>query len=322
MSARLVAALLCIAMPGVAAAQKTQGDAEPTPTDPATDPAADPDTDPVPDAEPEPEPGPAATVTDAPAATGELTQSLVTRPLLLPSGLFEGSAQVRVAMFDLPDFFGDDADIEFGELIFTDLVLRGGFGGLELALDGSVAVVIPDDTGDGYSRFERIGGQLWVGMRPRLAIGGAASVRQPTNDATSLLDVRGLAAFRKQLGAQFALEARAGLRLDHWFNKEDAGVDPEDVTILYAGGVVRAQLQASAVFAVEGYLELFIPVVQDLSEELEEADFELDSTSRLGARAVYTASAKLDVFGGIEIHDEGTFGDWTYVYAGAAARMP
>lgn len=286
---------------------------EPDPDVPAPPPETPVETPPEPPPQPPPQPPPPQpppTVTAAPVIVVETgyPQALAQRPLVLPRGIIEVTAQLVLLR---TTFDSDSIEIYSG-----DGRVRYGIGGADFEAGGQVLI------GDSYPegipienetfRSAFVGGR--VAVQPELTV-GAQLTYVNVSDASKIYQPRLIITSKRRLSPRSAVEIAGFGGIDH--QTIEVGGASDSQTIYVVGGELRVQAQVSQVAALEGRAMLSYLKVPD-SEFMEGGS---GLAQNYGIRLVAAVMPKLDIIGGVDILFSGE-ANQQQLAIGVAGRLP
>jgi hypothetical protein len=230
--------------------------------------------------------------------------SLAARPLLLPAGLYELTAQAAALSWG-DGYYGDNG-VQWGDLVLGDLGLRAGLGAIEVR--GSAQLILLSSSDYYTDRVQQVGAGASLPLSREGALYADGELARPSGDYPGL-GLHGGYAWRQQTTPGVAIEVRGGLGSSTW--RPDGA---ESDTVFSFEGRAAVQGEMSSQWAGELALGLTLPVADTYEE-----DVGLSSTANLGARLLYT-TPKLDAFVGLATVGGGI--DEYRALAGLAARLP
>jgi hypothetical protein len=249
------------------------------------------------------QPGEPVATAEPVAAEAGYPVSLAARPLVLPQGVFEVSAQLRTNSMG-------QIEIEFLDFLYTDLRARAGAGPVEVFAETDLLLESPDTYGD-RSSLDRVAGGVLVPVGRGMAGRLRASLWYPTEDYKSL-EVQGVFLVRRQTAANVAIQGGGGLGLIRILPPEGGEGDH----VVNAEGELGAQVQLKPRLGVDFSFRVTVPVADSYPEEY---DYPRIFYTRAGGSLVYT-SRHLDAYAGLGIA-AGYVGERVFV-VGLVGRVP
>lgn len=283
--------LVVLACSAQAAAQPSpSGPSEPEPEpQPQPEPASP--SEPPPPAPPRPasprpaDPAPPPIIAPAPPV---YPLALAARPLLLPTGTFEATADLTLGREDRSGTSGATDPVSLIDLVPLARVAAPG-----VELEGHMMLGLYESTSNDVmaadTTLAELGFSARHGLGADMAIGADLTLTTPAADASAYAP-RAVFGWKHHFGARSAIELYASAGF------ERASLDTP-VTTLFAGGEVRAQAQMSATFAVEARAALALDrrlhsdTDSDPAQRVAPATF---TTQAFGIRGVSAMSPTLD----------------------------
>lgn len=229
---------------------------------------------------------------------------LAQRPLLMPSGMFEGSAELQTSSWDGDGVSGAD----FGDYLVSKLNVRIGTGPVELFGNAEVQLITPD--GNPSDTLVAIGGGARVQIAPNHALEAKLLRYMPYEDVGTLVLDLGYAG-RVQAAPNVAAIFSGGIN-----HLSSTGNTFSDYSVISLAGGFTALVQVDPQWGVRSSLRLIIPVHDSF-----DYDFEYPTQTSFDLQLVFT-TRRADLFAGIGTQVSGDYGRNLVLSIGAAARLP
>lgn len=250
--------------------------------------------------------------TDVTATDGEYPRAYVRRPLVLPQGIIEATAQVLMLRTTFQSFDTGSGSIE---VYAGDGRVRYGFGGIDFEAGGQLLIGddAPDELMIENERFRAAFGGVRAAVAENLIV-GANITYVNESESVKRYAPRVVLTSKQRFGAVAAIELGGFGGFDY----RDIDFPGMESQTIYTGGIeLRPQAQVSPVVALEARATIAFVRVPDM--EFAEGGSAL--TQNYGLRLIASLAPKVDLLAGVDYLFSGEANQYL-LSAGIAGRLP